>query len=307
MPSLEELLNIKLQEGERVDTYYTPEERLAYGNDKRFDRELAYSMIDQEAARVFSDTEMLYQFLFAQSKLMHLSASNVLLLRGQMPVSDVDTFDGWLARDNPVRKGERGLMKLGQNGRIQKVFDISQTVNPEPVVPHSVSMATDHVRMILSIGHNNPAEIKIVARDSARPVYENGVIHVPDIMENTDDLVPTMETLYTLGCGTTAAYRAQTGKPQNDLANACGGAFSNILLGTLPPLDRLEEIASRAAHLSVRMKKALLASTRETGGQLLDQIEPVRDTYRSLHRKIVGAARAAVSREERNKDTARAR
>jgi hypothetical protein len=305
MPSLEELLNTKLREGERVDSYYTPEERRSYGEWKRFDRESAYTIIDHEAERVFSDGDALYQFLFAQSKLMHLSASNVLLLRGQIPVSDIDTYDGWLARDNPVRKGESGLMKLGQNQRIQRVFDISQTVNPEPSV--SFPLATDYPRMILAIGHNSPAEIRLVNKTSALPAYSNGVIHVPNIQEAANEVIPALETLYILGCGTTAVYREQLNKPANDLANACGGAFSNIVLGTLPTPDRLQEIVSKAAGLDARMKKALLSSTREIGEKILDQIEPVRDTYRSLHRKAMGTARAAATREERYKDTARAR
>ncbi len=84
--------------------------------------------------------EDLLQYLDLQSRFMHLSVSNVLLIKAQRPEAVwVRTFDEWKQDNISLLKGETGILSLetayfqkrdgsmGRSTKVTRLFDISQT------------------------------------------------------------------------------------------------------------------------------------------------------------------------------------
>jgi hypothetical protein len=143
--------------------------RTKYTEEQRVARDAADAAIRDNATELLTDPDAVaamvsHLMTTNSSKLLRYSMRNVAMLTTQaeergMPLTDVDSFRGWIERGRCVRKGERGLRIVAPKGteppgddsaeqadqgdgedirvrfRMVTVFDISQTEGIEDAEP----------------------------------------------------------------------------------------------------------------------------------------------------------------------------
>jgi ribosomal protein S25 len=116
-------------------------DKSAWAEQKQHDRENAYKLIDETAAKLSQDGLMLQKYLDVQGCFNRYSVSNALLILNQKPEATVlKDFEAWKEQGAYIRKKESGFYILepgeeysredgttGVSYKPKKVFDISQT------------------------------------------------------------------------------------------------------------------------------------------------------------------------------------
>ena len=125
-------------EGETRKTFdeISPEE---YREKKQQEKNQVFDMLSGSTQSLMKPDELM-NYLDLQSRFMHLSVSNVLLVKAQKPEAVwLRTFDEWKADDISLLRGETGFMTLdssyyqrmdgsmGRTSKVTRLFDISQT------------------------------------------------------------------------------------------------------------------------------------------------------------------------------------
>ena len=153
---------------------------------KKQTREDAYALVDKGAESIIMSPPMMEQYLSMQTRFLHYSVSNVLLIMQQCPdATQLKNFDGWKEVGASIKKGTRGITILepgkqytGADGKTKTsfdpktVFDISQTTAaPEKAdeqpsyaeVPAGMEQRPVARAMLLALIRQSPVEIESVS------------------------------------------------------------------------------------------------------------------------------------------------
>ena len=120
-----------------------PFDKEVWKQQKKEQREMVYSMIDDTAVSVANDSASFQKYLDVQSRFDRYSVANALLILAQKPdATRIADFDTWKEQGAYIRKKENGFYILepgdeyeredgttGVSYNPKKMFDISQTDN----------------------------------------------------------------------------------------------------------------------------------------------------------------------------------
>lgn len=131
----------------------TEEERKAAWVERRKEeRAEAYSLIDETAISVASESDMMLKYLNVQSQFDRYSTANALLITAQRPsATRLEDFNRWKENGAFIKRNEKGIVILepgseylredgsvGVHYNVKRVFDIAQTnakLNPRAPKP----------------------------------------------------------------------------------------------------------------------------------------------------------------------------
>ena len=133
---MEEKSNNQFNKGEM-----TPEDRAAWSEKKREQRDAVYALVDKQTETVFSNPKDLSDHLKRQAIFGKMGVTNVLLVGAQSPnATEIRNYDEWKERGRTVNRGEKAIAILAPNGEytredgttrqnyeVKSVFDVSQT------------------------------------------------------------------------------------------------------------------------------------------------------------------------------------
>ena len=156
----------------KENTSIQPFDKEEWIQQKKAEREKAFEMIDQAAARIAKDPERLRIYLDLQSRFPRYSVGNILLLSEQMPNATVlGDSKSWKDAGAYINSGQTGIIILepgneftredgstGVSYNAKRVFDVSQT---NAKTPRSPEIHVDDRLLLESLIFNAPCEIKI--------------------------------------------------------------------------------------------------------------------------------------------------
>jgi hypothetical protein len=153
----------------------------AWAARKKAEREGAYEMIDDTAARVGSDASEFKAYLDTLARIPAYSTANTLLIFAQRPdATRVGDYEFWKRQEQHVKGGERGITILepgdeyvredgsvGISYNTKKLFDVSQTT-----ARRRQAVRYDERTLIKALVANAPAKIETVeALDDRTPAH----------------------------------------------------------------------------------------------------------------------------------------
>lgn len=118
-----------------------PFDKEAWAEKKQAERQEVYELADATIMEVSEDGEKFKAFLDVKSRLIHYSATNVLLVLAQKPLAtQLRDFEGWKAEGASIKRNESHIKileagdnyerpdgSIGTSWNVKHVFDVSQT------------------------------------------------------------------------------------------------------------------------------------------------------------------------------------
>lgn len=155
---------------------------------KKEEKEQAYSRIAQQAQIVGKDGGKLLEYLNLQSRLELYSVANCLLIAASNPDStQLKDFNGWKKAGYPVKKQQKGISilepgeryrkkdnSMGVHYNVKKVFDIGQTQGAKQVNPF---IQRDTRSLLRALIDKSPVPIRVVEEftPSNQPAFYDSV------------------------------------------------------------------------------------------------------------------------------------
>ncbi|MBQ6661159.1 MAG: hypothetical protein IJM57_07040, partial [Lachnospiraceae bacterium] len=158
-----------------------PFDKDAWVEKKKQERADAYALIDEGTEEITQDPENFRDYLNVQARFDRYSVSNAILIAYQMhEATKLADFSTWKNAGVNIRKGESAITMLepgseyqredgttGFSVNVKKVFDITQTVDGEPIKPKIPEQRTAIKALIQSapcgIEMNNEATKNVTA------------------------------------------------------------------------------------------------------------------------------------------------
>ena len=158
-----------------------PFDKDAWVEKKKQERADAYALIDEGTEEITQDPENFRDYLNVQARFDRYSVSNAILIAYQMhEATKLADFNTWKNAGVNIRKGESAITMLepgseyqredgttGFSVNVKKVFDITQTVDGEPIKPKIPEQRTAIKALIQSapcgIEMNNEATKNVTA------------------------------------------------------------------------------------------------------------------------------------------------
>ena len=138
---------------------------------KQAERQAVYELADKTTLEVSADGGQYKLFLDVKSRLIHYSATKVLLVMAQRPLAtQLRDFNGWRKEGVSIKRGENHIKileagnnyerddgSIGTGWNVKHVFDISQTTSKAKTPPAQVP---DDRKLLKALIHKAPVPIQ---------------------------------------------------------------------------------------------------------------------------------------------------